>query len=99
MPKDASEPKTDTLAETDNYLAWKAEEPDGETTYHLELGNVTLNFFQEEWEEFLDYAKGFKTTKPDENGFFSIEFYNVGIWLDHKDWSDFMTLIDLIKNG
>lgn len=48
------EPKTDTLAETDNYLAWKAEEPDGETTYHLELNNVTLHFFEEEWEEFLD---------------------------------------------
>ncbi len=48
------EPKTDTLAETDNYLAWKAEEPDGETTYHIELGNVTIHFFEEEWEEFLD---------------------------------------------
>jgi hypothetical protein len=99
MPKDAPEPKTDTLAETENYLAWKAEEPDGETTYHLELGNVTLNFFQEEWEEFLDYAKGFKTAKPDEDGFFSIEFHNVGIWLDNEDWSDFKTLIDLLKNG
>lgn len=48
------EPKTDTLAETDNYLAWKAEEPDGETTYHIQLNNVTLHFFEEEWEEFLD---------------------------------------------
>ncbi len=48
------EPKTETLAETDNYLAWKAEEPDGETTYHIELNNVTLHFFEEEWEEFLD---------------------------------------------
>lgn len=47
------EPKTQTLAETDNYMAWQAEEPDGETTYHLELNNVTLHFFQEEWDEFL----------------------------------------------
>lgn len=47
------EPKTKTLAETENYLAWVAEEPDGETTYHLELNNVTLHFFFEEWEEFL----------------------------------------------
>ncbi len=45
--------KTETLAETPNYLVWKAEEPDGETTYHVELGSVTLHFFQEEWEEFL----------------------------------------------
>ena len=53
MAKDASEPKTDVIAETDSYLAWRAQEPDGETTYHLELNNVTLHFFQEEWDEFL----------------------------------------------
>ena len=35
---------------------WKAEEPDGETTYHVELNNVTVHFFQEEWEEFLELA-------------------------------------------
>jgi len=48
-----NEPVTTTIAETENYLAWKAEEPDGETTYHLELNNVTLHFFKEEWQEFL----------------------------------------------
>ncbi|MHB0924382.1 MAG: hypothetical protein ACYC6H_07185 [Bellilinea sp.] len=47
------EPKTDTISETDNYMAWRAEEPDGETTYHLELNNITIHFFTEEWEEFL----------------------------------------------
>lgn len=57
MPKDLPEPETDVIAETDNYLAWKAQEPDGETTYHLELNNVTLHFFQEEWDEFLALAK------------------------------------------
>ena len=51
---DSYEPKTTTIAETDNFLAWQAEEPDGETTYHLELNNVTLHFFKEEWQEFLD---------------------------------------------
>lgn len=51
------EPKTTTLAETDNFIAWKAEEPDGETTYHLELNAVTLHFFEEEWAEFLTLAK------------------------------------------
>ena len=50
------EMKTQTLAETDNYIAWKAEEPD-EDTYHLELNNVTLHFFTEEWLEFLDLAR------------------------------------------
>ncbi|MGE5249133.1 MAG: hypothetical protein ACM3QS_02870 [Bacteroidota bacterium] len=51
------EPLTETLAETDNYLVWKAEEPDGETTYHIELNNVTVHFFDEEWQEFLELAR------------------------------------------
>lgn len=54
MKNESPLPKTDDLAETANYLAWRAEEPDGEVTYHLQLNNVTLHFFQEEWEEFLD---------------------------------------------
>lgn len=52
-----TEPTTETLAETDGYMAWKAEEPDGEVTFHLELNNVTLHFFTEEWEEFLELVK------------------------------------------
>ncbi len=55
-----TDPKMQTLAETENYLAWKADEPDGESTYHLELNNVTLHFFTEEWGEFLDLVKTLK---------------------------------------
>ncbi len=44
---------TETMAETDNFIIWKAEEPDSEITYHLELGHVTLHFFEEEWSEFM----------------------------------------------
>jgi hypothetical protein len=55
MPgKNELEPNTEVIAETDNYLAWRADEPDGESTYHLELNNVTLHFFLEEWKEFLE---------------------------------------------
>ena len=50
-------PQTETIAETDNFLAWKAEEPDGETTYHIELNNVTVHFFEEEWNEFMQLVK------------------------------------------
>jgi hypothetical protein len=57
MPKNETEPKTETMAETESYLAWKAEEPDGETTYHLELNNVTIHFFKEEWDEFLELVR------------------------------------------
>lgn len=44
---------TDTLAETDNYVAWVSQEPDDEQVYHIELGQVTLHFFREEWLELL----------------------------------------------
>ena len=60
MSNDNHEPVTQTLAETENFVAWKAEEPDGETTYHLELNNVTVHFFREEWDEFLQLARGLK---------------------------------------
>lgn len=48
---------TDVIAETENYVAWRSEEPDGETVFHIELGAVTLHFFHEEWQEFLSLAK------------------------------------------
>jgi hypothetical protein len=57
MKKEAPMPKTEDLAETSNYLAWRALEPDGEITYHLQLNNVTLHFFQEEWQEFLELVR------------------------------------------
>jgi len=50
---DEMEITTTTLAETENFFVYKAEEPDEETTYHVELATVTLHFFKEEWDEFL----------------------------------------------
>ena len=60
MNHNNNEPRTETIAETDNFLAWKAEEPDGETTYHVELNNVTVHFFEEEWQEFLQLVRNLK---------------------------------------
>jgi hypothetical protein len=60
MNNNHSEPKTETLAETDNFMAWRAEEPDGETTYHIELNNVTVHFFEEEWREFISLVRELK---------------------------------------
>ena len=57
MSNNNNEPRSETLAETDNYLVWKAEEPDSETTFHIELNNVTVHFFEEEWQEFLELAR------------------------------------------
>ncbi|MBK7318625.1 MAG: hypothetical protein IPO36_00810 [Anaerolineales bacterium] len=55
-----NEPKTETIAETENFIAWRAEEPDGEVTYHVELNNVTVHFFEEEWTEFLELVRSLK---------------------------------------
>lgn len=48
---------TETLAESEHYVIWASEEPDGETVYHVDMGPVTLHFFQEEWEELLRVIK------------------------------------------
>ena len=57
MSEPNPQPETETLAETENYVIWTAVEPDGETTYHLELNNVTVHFFEEEWVEFRKLVK------------------------------------------
>ncbi len=59
MPE-KTELKTETMVETENYAIWNAIEPDGEVTYHLELNNVTVHFFQEEWDEFVELVKKLK---------------------------------------
>lgn len=51
--KDDQDFETEVISETENFLAWRADEPDGESTFHLELNNLTVHFFSEEWDEFL----------------------------------------------
>lgn len=53
---------TETIAETENYQAWESQEPDGETVYHLELGQVTLHFFKEEWDEFMQLIEAIRNS-------------------------------------
>jgi hypothetical protein len=43
---------TEILIETENYMVYRTQEPDQEVVYHIETFNVTLHFFQEEWDEF-----------------------------------------------
>lgn len=57
MSDEVPTPSTETICETENYIAWLSQEPDGESVYHLELNNVTIHFFQEEWDEFIKLAK------------------------------------------
>lgn len=60
MMTDNYEPKVTTIAETDSYAVWSADEPDGETTYNLELNNVTIHMFEEEYREFVELVKKLK---------------------------------------
>lgn len=46
--------QTESLSVTENYAAWISHEPDGEIVYHLELGAVTVHFFEEEWVEVVE---------------------------------------------
>lgn len=54
MATNDNDVQVETLAETENYVAWLSHEPDGEDVYHLELGAVTLHFYREEFDEVLE---------------------------------------------
>lgn len=87
------EPETETLAETENFNAFRADEPDGETIYYLQLGRATLNFFAEEWGELLAAIPELVKTKPDDDGMYAASFDNVDIWMDKEDWAEFLQLL------
>ncbi len=48
--------KTEMIASTEQFYAMKAYEPDEEVTYSIIFANITVSFFIEEWEEFLDFS-------------------------------------------
>ena len=41
------------LSETENYMVFSTEDEEGETVYHVEVFNITLHFYKDEWDEFL----------------------------------------------
>jgi len=48
-------PEVQMLGETETYAVWVSQEPDtGDEIYHVELGNITIHLFPDEWEEFVD---------------------------------------------
>ena len=92
----APEPKTEVLAETEQFLAWMAEELDDETTYHLELNNVTLHFFQEEWDEFLQLVSQAEGPEDDADVIYDLEYNNVIIHFSTEEWGEFLQMIRLL---
>ena len=93
----SQDPNTETLAETENFMAWRAEEPDGETTYYLQLGRATVNFFMEEWGELLASISELTKAKPNEDGMYAVSFDNVDVWMDNEDWSEFLQLLGALE--
>ena len=59
---------TETLAETESYSVWLSQEPDGELTYHVEVGGVTIHFFDEEWQEFIQLMRKVPTEMSGSGG-------------------------------
>lgn len=51
--------KSEEIAKTENFMAWKVLEPDEEVTYHIEFGKITVHFYVEEWDEFLEFKNEF----------------------------------------
>jgi hypothetical protein len=92
----SQDPNTETIAETENFMAWRANEPDGETTYYLQLGRATVNFFMEEWDELLASVSELLAAKPDEDGMYAVSFDNVDIWMDDEDWTEFKQLLNAL---
>lgn len=91
---------TETLAETENYSIWTASEPDGETTFHIELGRVTLNFFEEEWTEFRASIHGIIAEIGDldadaEDADVDLDW--VILFFDREEWVEFRELMEQIK--
>ncbi len=54
---DELETNITTVVESDDKFAYIAEEPDGELTYHLQINNVTVHFFAEEWQDTLSFLE------------------------------------------
>jgi hypothetical protein len=49
-----------TLAESANYAVWQ-DTDEGEPVYHLELGMMTLHFYEDEWEELTELFAAMKS--------------------------------------
>jgi len=88
----------ETLAETENYTIWAAAEPDGEQTYHLELGPVTAHFFTEEWKEFLKMIRETDdaTDVIEESDDIEIELDWGSLYFSAEEWKEFRQLINLV---
>ena len=95
---DMTEIPIDTLAETENYTIWSALEPDGEKTYHVELGPVTAHFFAEEWAEFLEMiGEAIEDEEEDSHDDVEVELDWGTLYFARDEWNEFVKLIGSLE--
>jgi hypothetical protein len=86
----------ETLSETENYTVWRADEPDHESTYHVEIGPVTAHFFEEEWQNFVqlirDSAAEFAETGGDQEDV-EVELDWGTMIFNPDEWQEFANLM------
>ncbi len=100
--------QTESLAVTENYAAWISTEPDGEVVYHLELGSVTVHYFQEEWADMVKVIHAAKiprrepsvieqfTVWVDESegeAVYHLELGDATVYLAAEDWDEVVELV------
>ncbi len=102
--------QTEELVSTENFIVWVSHEPDDEIGYHLELGQVTVHLFAEEWNELLalvaraDGMTGELTAtdnfavavnrEPDADATYDLELTQATIYFVEEDWNEFLVLIE-----
>ncbi|GAB4422160.1 MAG: hypothetical protein Kow00106_19300 [Anaerolineae bacterium] len=90
---DMSDIPTETLAETENYSVWSSVEPDGEKTFHVELGPVTVHFFEEEWAEFLEMIReAISDDDVESSDDIEIELDWGSLYFARDEWDEFAKL-------
>lgn len=92
MSADQPDIPIETLAQTDDYTLWSAEEPDGETTYHLELGPVTAHFFNEEWDEFVKLIRKASQEIADDEDVELEQDWGT-LYFTREEWEEFLALL------
>jgi hypothetical protein len=101
---DLPEIPIETIAETESYTVWAADEPDGERTFHLELGPVTVHFFREEWTEFVRMVReaarlpeqAGADSGDDEASGAEIELDWGSLSFDDEEWTEFLRLLEQV---
>jgi hypothetical protein len=107
MPDDV---QTEELVATENYILWLSHEPDGEISYHLELGQVTVHLFAEEWDELLDLTHQAENSseeltmtdnfavsvsqEPGEETLYYLELGQATVHFVEEDWAELLELLN-----